>query len=172
MLESRIATSNKATGVALKSSERPFACGGSCRFFQDGLCHKSVSEGPIAKFARKKTIYSEGDRAGHSYKVLEGAVRLVKILSDGHRQVLDILLPGDTFGLEFSQAYSATAEAIGDTLVLRCSRTCIDERAADGHRHDMVQRCAGTCCATGPSGGTATGCVLHHDAGSKGGSHG
>jgi CRP-like cAMP-binding protein len=57
--------------------------------------------------------------------VLEGAVRLTRILMDGHRQVLEILLPNDTFGIEITDTYTATAEAVSDVTLLRCPRACI-----------------------------------------------
>jgi CRP-like cAMP-binding protein len=81
---------------------------------------------------RKTTIYSTGDPSHFCYKVIEGAVRLSRVLADGHRQVLDICLPNDIFGLETLDTYTATAEAVGDVVLLRCPRTCIahlnDER--------------------------------------------
>lgn len=79
--------------------------------------------GVTIRFARGQTIFAQGDRSMHVYKVVEGAVRVSRILSDGHRQILDIHLPGSTFGLEFTDSYTATAEAIGDAVVRRSSRT-------------------------------------------------
>jgi CRP-like cAMP-binding protein len=88
--------------------------------------------GPLLRVPRKTTIYSSGDPSHFCYKVIEGAVRVSRILADGHRQVLDICLPNDTFGLETLDTYTATAEAVGDVVLLRCPRTCIahlnDER--------------------------------------------
>jgi CRP-like cAMP-binding protein len=91
----------------------------------------------VVKFARRQSIYSEGETATHSYKVIEGAVRVSRILSDGHRQVLDILLPGSAFGLDASDVYGATAEAVGDVVVLRCARACIEHSSDADHRREM-----------------------------------
>lgn len=59
-------------------------------------------------------------------------MRLSRVLADGHRQVFDICLPNDIFGLETLDTYAATAEAVGDVVLLRCPRACIahlnDER--------------------------------------------
>jgi CRP-like cAMP-binding protein len=92
----------------------------------------------VVRFARKQPIYSEGESATHSCRVIEGAVRVSRILSDGHRQVLDILLPGSTFGLDVTDHYGATAEAVGDVAVLRCPRACVEHRGEAEHRHEMV----------------------------------
>jgi CRP-like cAMP-binding protein len=82
--------------------------------------------------------------------VIEGAVRLSRILGDGHRQILDICLPNDSFGLETTETYSATAEAVGDVVLLRCPRTCIahlnDERP-EVRRAMMLMLSNGVCAA-------------------------
>lgn len=139
MPQTGIVTSNRATGVAAGAADRPFACGDTCQFFQrDRLCPKTETRGPIAKYARRQPIYSEGDDATHCYMLLEGAVRVSRILNDGHRQILDIFLPGDTFGIESATAYGATAEAVGDVVVLKCPRACIDRRSDSDFRREML----------------------------------
>jgi len=128
----------RASAIAAGKSERPSACAAGCLFFQQGVCRKTDIAGPMAKVARKQPIYSEGDAATHRYKVMEGAVRISRILSDGHRQVLDIFLPGATFGIEVAETYGATAEAVGDVVLLRCPRACIDNRSEVDHRSEML----------------------------------
>jgi CRP-like cAMP-binding protein len=116
----------KVSGPA--HQETPSACAKRCRFVED-IAHFAKAEtaavAPLVRFARRSTIYSRGDAALYCYKVLEGSVRLTRILMDGHRQVLEILLPNDTLGIETSDAYSVTAEAISDVVLLRCPRACI-----------------------------------------------
>ena len=116
------------------ASPVPAACSGGCRFFanEDGTRAPLPSAGPLLRLPRHTTIYERGDAAPYCYKVIEGSVRLSRILIDGQRQVLEICVPGDTFGVESNDAYSATAETIGETVLLRCPRVCIlhlsDER--------------------------------------------
>ena len=107
----------------------PNACVQQCRLFSQaqGVAQKL---GPVFQYEARKTIYSKGDPAQYCYRVIEGAVRLSRILMDGQRQVLDLLLPGDTFGLEAAAEYSATAEAIGEVILLRCPRACIAHQLA------------------------------------------
>jgi CRP-like cAMP-binding protein len=140
MLQTRSSSNSaaRASAVAAGQSERPFACAAGCLFFQQGACRNAAAAGPLVKILRKRPIYSEGDAATHCYKVMEGAVRVSRILSDGHRQVLDIVLPGDTLGIEVAESYGATAEAVGDVVLLRCPRTCIDHRSEADHRREML----------------------------------
>lgn len=135
MLQTKAAAGNRPTD---RPSSAPFACAQGCLFFESGLCRKETLGGPVANFSRKDSIYSTGDTASHCYRVLEGAVRLSRILSDGHRQILDIFLPGDTFGIELADAYAADAEAVGDVVVLKCPRACIDRRSDMTHRREMM----------------------------------
>lgn len=107
---------------------RPAACEHGCRFFADtGCISKSDMDahGVTVHFARNETIYSKGDEARHSYRVVEGAVRLSRIFADGRRQIVNFFLPDESFGIELSNEYSATAEAVGDVVALRCPRLCI-----------------------------------------------
>jgi len=109
-------------------AERPAACERGCRFFADTGCisrSEMDAHGVTMRFARNETIYAKGDEARFSYRVIEGAVRLSRIFADGRRQIVNFFLPDETFGIELSTEYSATAEAVGDVVALRCPRLCI-----------------------------------------------
>ena len=56
--------------------------------------------GIAMKFARNSEIFGEDERADYIYKVVSGAVRICKLMSDGRRQIGAFYLPGDMFGLE------------------------------------------------------------------------
>jgi CRP/FNR family nitrogen fixation transcriptional regulator len=107
---------------------RPAACEQGCRFFMEEACVQKADMdkvGVTAKFCRNDTIYAKGDEARYSYKVIEGAVRLSRIFADGRRQIVNFFLPDETFGIELSEKYTATAEAVGEVVALRCPRLCI-----------------------------------------------
>ncbi len=76
----------------------------------------------LSHFGRNQTIFNEGDDARYSYKVVEGGVRLCKLMADGRRQIAEFMLPGDLFGFEPGNEHSLTAEALGDVVVMRCAR--------------------------------------------------
>jgi CRP-like cAMP-binding protein len=150
MLQTRqnsIPASRGAAGA--HSFEVPFACSQGCRFFEQCATKAAdlPTQGPLMKFARHQPIFTEGDVAHHCYKVIEGAVRTSRILSDGHRQILEFFLPGDTFGIEVTRTYGATAEAVGEVVLLRCPRTCIDKQSELDHARDMVQMLSRSLCA-------------------------
>lgn len=73
-------------------------------------------------FARNETIFSEGDEADYSYKVLSGVIRLCKHMADGRRQIADFVLAGDFCGLVSLDEHRFTAEAVSDVVVLAYPR--------------------------------------------------
>ena len=62
------------------------------------------------KYRRDAEIFGEGEPANSVYQVISGAVRTVKLLPDGRRQIASFVLPGDIFGIE-QDIYQHTAEA-------------------------------------------------------------
>lgn len=83
-----------------------------------------------ARFAKNETVFSEGDHAGHAYKIVSGMVRLCKHTRDGRRQIADFLLPGAIFGLIDRGEYGFSAEAVTDVLLMCYPRSQIDRLSA------------------------------------------
>jgi CRP/FNR family transcriptional regulator, nitrogen fixation regulation protein len=73
-----------------------------------------------------EAIFHEGDEATYFYKVVSGAVRLVKAVADGHRQICDFNLAGDLIGFSSAAEHEFTAEAIQDCTLLRYRRKDIN----------------------------------------------
>lgn len=80
-------------------------------------------------YSREEEIYGEGEEAEYVYKIVSGAVRTCKILSDGRRQINGFYLPGDLFGFERGAAHRLTAEAIADTKVIMFRRRQLERLA-------------------------------------------
>jgi CRP-like cAMP-binding protein len=86
--------------------------------------------GALMSYPRNTEIFGENESADYVYKVVSGAVRTYKILSDGRRQVGGFYLPGDIFGLQFADEHAFSAEAITDTKVLVVKRSALSSLAA------------------------------------------
>lgn len=78
--------------------------------------------GTVTNVDRNTTIFHEGDDAEYSYKVISGAVRLSKMMSDGRRQVAEFALPGDFIGLNWLDEHAMTAEALTDVTLIAYTR--------------------------------------------------
>ena len=63
-------------------------------------------------FDKDRVIFAEGEAAAFCYRILGGAVRMVKQMEDGRRQVVEFLLPGDLFGLDALERHDLTAETV------------------------------------------------------------
>jgi CRP-like cAMP-binding protein len=80
---------------------------------------------------RDQVLFCEGDEADYCYRILTGAIRITKIMPDGRRQVTDFFLPGDLVGFDFGERYAFSAEAILDTVLLKCARRQVELLASD-----------------------------------------
>jgi CRP/FNR family transcriptional regulator len=90
--------------------------------------HKT--EGQRLRFATHTLIFLEGDRAQRVFQVLDGAVMLYKLLADGRRQVVELLGPGDMFGLAHHPVYDCSAESLVPCTIISCDRAAF-ERSPD-----------------------------------------
>jgi CRP/FNR family nitrogen fixation transcriptional regulator len=92
---------------------------------QPNAARPSAAEpaGAARHYAKDEEIFSEGNTATHLYKVVSGAVRTSKLLSDGRRQIDAFHLPGDIFGVEPDSEHRFTAEAVSETVVVAYRRS-------------------------------------------------
>jgi CRP/FNR family transcriptional regulator, nitrogen fixation regulation protein len=85
----------------------------------------------VSTYETGQPIHRYKDPAEHWFRIVAGAGRKIALSADGHRQVVDFLLPGDFFGLCVSSAHNSCVEAVvTGTSVARYAR-CSAERLAD-----------------------------------------
>ena len=77
---------------------------------------------PADAYSAGAAVFWEGDQAGHIYDVVEGILRVYRILPDGRRAIMGFIYPGDVLGVSFQSRYLFTAEAVTDVKVRRFSR--------------------------------------------------
>ena len=65
-------------------------------------------------YRAKTAIFHEGDPSKDLLEVIEGVVKLYRLMPDGRRQITAFAYPGQIFGLDRNGVYSATAEAVVD----------------------------------------------------------
>ncbi|GJD55586.1 Crp/Fnr family transcriptional regulator [Methylobacterium dankookense] len=69
-----------------------------------------------------QALFGQGETASSVFNVIEGALRLTRLLPDGRRQVMGFALPGDFLGLALQERYSVSAEALGPVKTCRFAR--------------------------------------------------
>lgn len=75
-----------------------------------------------ASFTPGAPIFDEGEPAAHRFNVISGSVKIYKLMSDGRRQIVGFLFPGDFLGLALADVYAYSAEAITGTELCRFPR--------------------------------------------------
>ncbi len=78
-----------------------------------------------------QVLFHEGDDADHVYNITSGSLSLSKSLSDGRRQIIGFLGPGDFLGLNSRKAYTLSAEALTETRVCRFPRQPFQKLVSD-----------------------------------------
>jgi CRP/FNR family transcriptional regulator len=71
-------------------------------------------------------VFVEGDVADNIYEVVQGIVRLYKMLPDGRRQITGFLTAGDMLGLAPEGTYVYTADALTEVTLCRYSRAVVE----------------------------------------------
>lgn len=85
---------------------------------------------PVERLVAGQSLFFEGDAAKHLFDVVEGVLRIFKIISDGRRVITGFLHAGDIVGVSLKDHYLYSAEAITDTKVRRFSRRAFDSEVA------------------------------------------
>jgi CRP/FNR family transcriptional regulator len=82
---------------------------------------------PIECFHPGQTVFFEGDPAKHVFEIVDGVLRLFKILADGRRVVTGFLFPGDVVGVSQKHRFMYGSEAVSEARLRRISRRSLDE---------------------------------------------
>src|SRR6516162_10402210 len=82
-------------------------------------------------FATGETVFAQEDMTAWFYNLLEGVMRLYKLLPDGRRQIVGFALPGDFLGMATSGRNSFSADAISAVEVCRFSKASFQRFAED-----------------------------------------
>ena len=74
------------------------------------------------RFAPCETVFAQEDIATSFYSVLEGVLRLYKLLPDGRRQIVGFALSGDFLGLSTAGHHGFSADAISAVTVCQFNK--------------------------------------------------
>ena len=74
---------------------------------------------PIRSLGKHEMLFSEGEKGGRYYEVLEGVICSYRILHDGRRQIMSFNYPGDIVGIGHEVECKSSCEAVNEAKV-RC----------------------------------------------------
>jgi len=89
-------------------------------------------------FATCETVFAQEDVTASFYNVLEGVLRLYKLLPDGRRQIVGFALPGDFLGMTTAGRHDFSADAIGPVTICQFSKATFARFAQD--RASLLRR--------------------------------
>ena len=87
----------------------------------DELGHLMKITGHLGRTAGQH-VFFENDPADSLYVIVEGCVKLYKLLPDGRRQITGFLFPADFLGLALQDRYAYAAEAVTSLELCRFPR--------------------------------------------------
>lgn len=93
-----------------------------CRGLDRSATTRIAAITSLQKLAERETAFCEGDPAANVYEVVDGMLKLYKLLPDGRRQVTGFLTSGHLLGLASAERYLYTAEAITPVTLRRYPR--------------------------------------------------
>ncbi len=87
-------------------------------------------DGQRRRFGEHVHLFRQGDDATRIYELIDGEVMLYKLLPDGRRQVVELIGPGDIFGVSAIPVYECAAETLTAGLAIVHDRLAV-ERSPD-----------------------------------------
>ena len=91
-------------------------------------------------YDRDEEIFGEGEASRYVYRVISGAVRTYRVLSDGRRQIVEFHTAGDLFGLDGEERHALGAEAVGDAVLQVMRRDAFLGEGADAAVHALLKK--------------------------------
>ncbi len=107
---------------------------GACGSRVAGLCHgldasaldDMAADSQRYHLAAKSIIFREGDPAQRAYSIVEGVVKLSRLLPDGKQQVVGFRFAGDILGYGAGRNYPFDAETLTNGHFCRIERGRLD----------------------------------------------
>jgi CRP-like cAMP-binding protein len=103
-------------------------------------CQRLYDQLDDVEFPRTSVLFHQGAPAEALFTVQQGAVKLIRYLSNGEQRIVRVLKPGDIAGLEaaVSQLYGHTAVTLGAARLCRMPAELVTELSR--HHPSLQQR--------------------------------
>lgn len=90
-------------------------------------------------FAKDEEIYGQDEDADLIYRVVSGAVRTSRVMSDGRRQIGDFYYADEMFGVEAGDRHRFSAEALSDCVILVLKASALRAAAGDDAYERLIR---------------------------------
>ena len=97
-----------------------------CRGLGGQTADRLLRLATVKRLGAHEVVFHEGDPADTTFEVIQGVLKLYKLMPDGRRQITGFLYPGDILGLAFVGIYPFTAEAVTSVTLSRLPRARLE----------------------------------------------
>ena len=91
---------------------------------EDILQLESISKDRL--LLKGEDVFSQGDHVDTFYNIKSGSIKIYKLSTDGRKQIVGFLYPGDFLGMSSDQSYNYTAEALEDTRLCKFNKIILE----------------------------------------------
>jgi len=97
-----------------------------CGILDDSDIHQLERISKDRIISRNKTVFMQGEQTSNFYNIKRGSLKIYKLSSDGRKQIVGFLFPGDFVGMSPEENYSYNAETLEETTLCTFSRIVLD----------------------------------------------
>ncbi len=97
-----------------------------CGILDDSDIHQLERISKDRIISRNKTVFMQGEQTSNFYNIKRGSLKIYKLSSDGRKQIVGFLFPGDFVGMSPEENYSYNAETLEETTLCAFSRTVLE----------------------------------------------
>ncbi len=91
---------------------------------EDILQLESISKDKV--IPKGEDVFSQGDFVDTFYNIKSGSVKVYKLSTDGRKQIVGFLYPGDFLGMSSDQNYNYSAEALEETKLCKFNKIILE----------------------------------------------
>jgi len=99
---------------------------GLCRPLDAATLDDVLGEAEQMTLSPRNVLFSEGDRAGHIFTLVQGTAKLTRLMADGREQVLGFRFAGDVLGYTGADHYPFSAQLLTPAQLCRIERKRLD----------------------------------------------
>ncbi|MBY0336214.1 MAG: Crp/Fnr family transcriptional regulator [Acetobacteraceae bacterium] len=100
---------------------------GICRPLDVAALDDVASESEQTSLPARATLFREGDPATRAFSIMNGTVKLTRLLPDGRQQVVGFRFAGDIIGYTTAKTYPFDAELLTPSQFCRIDRPKLDK---------------------------------------------
>ena len=111
------------TSKCLKCNVRLIAF---CGILNDSDIHQLERISKDRTISKNQNVFLQGEQTSNFYNIKRGSLKIYKLSSDGRKQIVGFLFPGDFVGMSPEENYSYNAETLEETTLCTFSRIVLE----------------------------------------------